>query len=58
MIFWIRQLQEKTRKQNKDLFIAFIDLTKALDTVNRLIVWPLIKNRDHPKIPNHTETNA
>jgi len=32
MIFVARLLQEKCRKQHRDLFIAFIDLTKAFDT--------------------------
>ncbi|KAK3775513.1 hypothetical protein RRG08_041297 [Elysia crispata] len=35
MIFAIRQIQEKSREQNKDLYAVFIDLTKAFDTVNR-----------------------
>ena len=35
MIFVARLLQEKCREQHRDLFLAFIDLTKAFDTVNR-----------------------
>ena len=35
MIFSVRQLQEKCREQQKPLFIAFIDLTKAFDLVSR-----------------------
>ena len=35
MIFCARQLQEKCNEQNTDLYIAFIDLQKAFDTVNR-----------------------
>ncbi|XP_068212602.1 uncharacterized protein [Palaemon carinicauda] len=35
IIFVGRQLQEKCHEQNSDLHIAFIDLTKAFDTVNR-----------------------
>ena len=35
MIFSIRQLQEKCREQQKPLYIAFIDLTKAFDLVSR-----------------------
>ena len=35
MIFSLRQLQEKCRKQGKPLYVAFIDLTKAFDLVSR-----------------------
>ena len=35
MIFTVRQLQEKCREQRKSLHIAFVDLTKAFDTVSR-----------------------
>ena len=35
MIFTVRQLQEKCIEQNKPLYLVFIDLTKAFDTVNR-----------------------
>ena len=35
MIFVARRLQEKFREQHQDLYLAFVDLTKALDTVNR-----------------------
>ena len=35
MIFSLLQLQEKCREQNKPLYIAFIDLTKAFDLVSR-----------------------
>ena len=35
MIFSLRQLQEKAREQNMPLYVAFIDLTKAFDTVSR-----------------------
>ena len=35
MIFFLCQLQEKCREQQKTLHIAFIDLTKAFDLVSR-----------------------
>ena len=35
MVFSLRQLQEKCRKQQMPLYIAFIDLTKAFDLVSR-----------------------
>ncbi|KAL7879699.1 hypothetical protein SRHO_G00019530 [Serrasalmus rhombeus] len=35
MIFSLRQLQEKYREQQKPLYIAFLDLTKAFDLVSR-----------------------
>ena len=35
MIFVGRQLQEKCREQHQGLYLAFVDLTKAFDTVNR-----------------------
>jgi len=35
MVFSVRQLQEKCREQQKPLYIAFIDLTKAFDLISR-----------------------
>ena len=35
MIFLLRQIQEKCREQNIGLYAAFVDLTKAFDTVSR-----------------------
>lgn len=43
MIFSIRQLQEKCREQQKPLFIAFVDLTKAFDTVSRSGLFQVLK---------------
>ncbi|KAM3622945.1 uncharacterized protein V6R79_005228 [Siganus canaliculatus] len=42
MIFTKRQLQEKCREQHKDLFVAFIDLSKVLDTMNRELLWSVL----------------
>jgi len=39
MIFVPRLVQEKCREQHRDIFIAFTDLTKAFDTVNRELLW-------------------
>ena len=35
MIFAVRQLQDKCLWQRQDLYLLFIDLTKAFDTVSR-----------------------
>ena len=42
MIFCARQIQEKCREQNKDLYILFVDLTKAFDTVSRPGLWNIL----------------
>ena len=48
MIFVSRQLQEKCREQRKDLCIAFIDLSKAFDTVNREFLWEIMRRAGCP----------
>ena len=42
MIFVARQMQEKCREHRKDLYLAFIDLSKAFDTVNRDLLWEVL----------------
>lgn len=42
MIFVARQIQEKCHEQNSELYIAFIDLAKAFDTVNRELLWNVL----------------
>ena len=42
MIFDARQLQEKCHEQHKNICMAFVDLTKALDTVNRYLLWNIL----------------
>lgn len=42
MIFTARQLQEKCREQGLPLYMAFIDLTKAFDSVDRQALWTLL----------------
>ena len=39
MTFVARQLQEKCCEQHQDLYMAFADLTKAFDAVNRDLLW-------------------
>ena len=43
MIFVARQLQEKCREQHQDLYLAFVDLTKAFDTVKRYLLWKILR---------------
>ena len=42
MIFTARQLQEKCQEQNVDIYMSFVDLTKAFDTVNRDGLWKIM----------------
>lgn len=42
MIFTLKQIQEKCVEQNKDLYIVFIDLKKAFDTVPRDLLWKIL----------------
>ena len=42
MVFIARQLQEKCQEQNVDLYMILVDLTKALDTVNRDGLWKIM----------------
>ena len=42
IIFAARQIQEKCKEQNKDLYILFVDLTKAFDTVSRAELWNIV----------------
>ncbi|XP_076029361.1 uncharacterized protein LOC143018120 [Oratosquilla oratoria] len=42
MIFVATQMMEKSREQNQGLFIAFVDLAKAFDTINREMLWRVV----------------
>ena len=42
MIFTARQLQEKCQEQNVDLYMTFVDLTKAFNTVSRDGLWKIM----------------
>ena len=49
MIFAASQLQEKCQEQYDDLFITFIDLTKAFDTVCRDGLWQIMEKFGCPR---------
>ena len=42
MIFTARQLQEMSREQHQNLYMVFIDIKKAYDTVNREMLWNIM----------------
>ena len=42
MIFTARQRQEKCQEQNVDLYMTFVDLTKAFDIVSREGLWKIM----------------
>ena len=44
MIITARQIQEKCQEQNVDLYMTFVDLTKAFDTVSREGLWKTMAN--------------
>ena len=48
MVFVLRQLQEKCREQNKGLYVSFVDLTKAFDTVSRKGLWLILERLSCP----------
>ena len=42
MMFVIRRLKELTRKKRIPLYVGFIDLTKAYDSVDRTLLWTVL----------------
>ena len=48
MIFCLRQIQEKSREHHTPLYMAFIDLTKAFDTVSRPALWIVLEKLGIP----------
>ena len=42
MVFAVRQIQEKCIEQNMNLYMTFVDLTKAFDTVCREGLWRIL----------------
>ena len=41
MVFAACQLQEKSMEQHQDLYMTFVDLTKAFDSVSREGLWKI-----------------
>ncbi|XP_029637978.1 uncharacterized protein LOC115213182 [Octopus sinensis] len=48
MVFVLCQLQEKCQEQNRGLCAAFVDLTKAFDTVSRTELWLILERPGCP----------
>ena len=42
MMFVVRHLQELARKKDTPLFMCFIDLTEAYDSVDRALLWTVL----------------
>ena len=42
MMFVVRRLQELGRTSNTSLEICFIDLAKAYDSVDRVLLWEVL----------------
>ena len=43
MIFSLRQIQEKAIEQEQELYMVFVDFWKAFDTVDRSMLWKVLK---------------
>ena len=50
MIFAARQIQEKCLEQNAQLYMTFVDLTKAFDTVSREGLWKIMAKFGCPPV--------
>ena len=50
MIFAARQVQEMCREQNLDLYMVFVDMTKAFDTISRYGLWQILRKISCPDL--------
>ena len=50
MMFVIRRLQELARNKRIPLYVYFIDLTKAYDSVDRTLLWTVLARFGVPQI--------
>ena len=58
IIVVLRQIQEKYREQNMGLNAAFVDLTKAFDTVSRDGLWKILARLVVPRNFSPFSTNS
>ena len=49
MIFSLRQIAEKVREKKHEMYMVFVDLTKAFDTVNRTALWRVLQKLGIPE---------
>ena len=49
MIFSLHQVAEKVSEKNQEMYMVFVDLTKAFDTVNREALWQVLKKLGIPE---------
>ena len=49
-MFVIRRLQELARKKRIPLYVCFIDLTKAYDSVDRTLLWTVLARFGVPQV--------
>ena len=50
MVFVVRRLQDLARKKRFPLYVCFIDLTKAYDSVDRTLLWTVLARFGVPQI--------
>ena len=48
MMFVVRRLQETGRKAGMSLFMGFVDLQRAYDTVDRTFLWQVLTSIGEP----------
>ena len=53
MVFVLRHIQKKCREQNMGLYAAFVDLTKAFDTISRDGLWKILARLGCPPQISH-----
>ena len=48
MVFVARQMVEKCREQNDSIFVLFVDLQKAYDSMPRMALWTVLERYGVP----------